>query len=102
MESPRTTAVPKTVDRRLTWLGVALLIAGLAAHLLSAQAIGGLWRHYRDHTAGFLLIAVVFGAPLIFLGRRFWRGRTDVTILVLGAIQAGLGLYVWFHRFDIH
>ena len=102
MESPRTTADPNTVDRRLTWLGVVLLLAGLAAHLLSAQAIGGLWRHYRDHVAGFVLIGVVSGVVTVLVGRRFWRGRRDITLLIVGVIQVVLGLYVWLHRFDVH
>lgn len=84
------------------WLGVALLAAGLAGHLLSAQAIGGHHIAYRDHIAGFVLLAVVSGPLIALLGRRFWRGRADITWLVIGAVQAILGLLVWTQRYNIH
>jgi hypothetical protein len=95
-------AVSANAARLRTWIGVVLLAAGLAAHLLSAQAIGGLWRHYRDHVGGFVLIGVVFGPVVALVGRRFWRGRPDITLLIVGVIQAVLGLVVWINRFSIH
>lgn len=92
---------PKAARTRI-WIGAVLLVAGLVGHLLSAQAIGGLWRHYRDHIGGFVLSTVVFGALLALVGRRFWRGRHDVTLLINGALQALVGLVVWINRFSIH
>jgi hypothetical protein len=83
------------------WLSVVLLAAGLSGHLLAAQAIGGYYVAYRDHIFGFVLLTVVAGAILVALGRRFWRGRHDVTVLILGTVQAILGLVVYVNRFKV-
>lgn len=89
--------------RRLrTGGGLALLLAGLIAHVVSAQAIGGTWVAYRDHVAGFVMLTLVSGAILVGLGRRFWRGRWDITWLSLGVIQALIGLFVYINRFSVH
>jgi hypothetical protein len=89
-------------SRRRTWLGVVLLGLGLLGHLLAARAIGGTYLAYRDHIAGFVGLSLVSGAVIAGLGRRFWRGRNDVTLLVLGALQALLGLVVYLNRFSVH
>jgi uncharacterized membrane protein (UPF0136 family) len=101
METPRATAVTSTAGRRWTWLGLALLVAGLFGHLFAAQAIGGHYIHYRDHIAGFVGLTLVSGVLIALLGRRFWRGRHDITLLILGALQALLGLVIYIRRFDI-
>jgi hypothetical protein len=44
----------------------------------------------------------VSGGPLALVGRRFWRGRHDITLLIVGVIEAVLGLVVWINRFSIH
>lgn len=86
----------------LIWLGLVLLAAGLLAHLLSAQAIGGSFVAYRDHILGFVGLTVVTGAIVGGLGWRFWKGRYDITLLVVGILQALIGLFVWFNRFSVH
>ena len=84
------------------WLGAVLLAAGLSGHLLAAQAIGGYYVAYRDHIFGFFFLTTVTGAVIAALGWRFWRGRHDITVLILGAVQAILGLVIYLNRFNIH
>jgi hypothetical protein len=91
-----------TASRRRTWLGVLLLAVGLLGHLLAARAIGGYYIAYRDHIVGFLFLTVVSGAILAGLGWRFWRGRYDITLLILGALQTLFGAIVYIERFRIH
>jgi uncharacterized membrane protein (UPF0136 family) len=83
------------------WLAVVLLAAGLSGHLLAAHAIGGYYVAYRDHIAGFLLASIVTGAIIAGLGWRFWRGRHDITMLILGVVQALFGLVIYVNRFNI-
>lgn len=101
MEMPRVIAVPGTVSRRRIWLGVILLGVGLLGHLLAAQAIGGSPVAYRHHIFGFFLILLVSGALIAGLGWRFWRGRHDITLLIVGAVQALFGLVIYVERFRI-
>ncbi|MEO6211807.1 MAG: hypothetical protein ABIQ10_16980 [Gemmatimonadaceae bacterium] len=89
-------------SNRLTWLGVALALAGLACHLLAARAIGGTHLAFRDHIAGFVGIAIITGAILALIGWRFWRERRDITIFVFGAVQAAFGVFVYMMRFSVH
>jgi hypothetical protein len=91
-----------TASRRRTWVGVLLLAVGLLGHLLAARAIGGYYIAYRDHIAGFLFLTVVSGGILAGLGWRFWRGRHDITVLILGALQTLFGAVVYLERFRIH
>jgi hypothetical protein len=83
-------------------IGVALLVFGLFEHLLSARAIGGSYIAFRDHIAGFVLISIVFGAIIFIAGFRFWRGRSDISVLMLGVVNALLGLYVYLQRYHLH
>jgi hypothetical protein len=101
MEPPRAIAVAATASRRLIWFGVLLLGLGLLGHLLAAQAIGGSHVAYRDHIFGFVLILLVSGALIAVLGWRFWRGRHDITLLVIGAVQALFGLVIYIERFHV-
>ena len=89
-------------NRTLFWLGVILVFAGLLGHFLAARAIGGSYVAYRDHIGGFVGLTLVSGAIIAVLGRRFWKGRTDITVLILGVIQALLGVYVYIERFSVH
>jgi len=95
-----------TDTRALSWpriaLGTILLILGLLGHLLAAHAIGGSYVAYRDHTFGFVLGLVVFGAIAAGLGSRFWKRRPDITLLIVGVAQALFGLVVYIERFNIH
>ena len=103
METSPAMPLPGTTASRVRiWLGLALLAAGLLGHLLAARAIGGTYRAYRDHIFGFCIILVVTGGIVALLGWRFWRGRRDVTILVVGVIQALFGLFVYIERFGVH
>jgi len=83
------------------WLGIVLMAAGLSGHLFAAQAIGGYYIAYRDHIGGFVLGAIVTGLIIALLGRRFWRGRHDITVLIIGAVQAVGGLLIYINRFNI-
>jgi hypothetical protein len=102
----RSPAIPRpgteTAGRGRIWLGLVLVVAGLLGHLLAARAIGGTYRAYRDHIFGFCLILVVTGAIVALLGHFFWRGRRDVTILVIGVLQALFGVWVYIERFGVH
>ena len=85
--------------RRRTWLGAILLMAGLLGHVLAAHAIGGSRVAYTHHIAGFVGLSLVTGAIIAGLGSRFWRGRHDITLLILGALQAFLGILVYTDTF---
>jgi hypothetical protein len=85
-----------------TGLGVILLGVGLLLHLLSARAIGGSYVAYRDHIFGFVVLTVVSGALIAGLGWRFWKGRHDITLLILGALQTAIGIVVYMNRFSAH
>jgi hypothetical protein len=47
------------------------------------------------------MILVVTGAIVAGLDWRFWRGRHDITVLIIGAVQALFGLVVYIERFNI-
>ena len=81
--------------RRHIWLVVVLFVVGLLGHLLAARAIGGSRIAYGHHIFGFVLIAVVTGAVIAGLGWLFWRRRRDLTLLIIGAVQAILGILVY-------
>jgi hypothetical protein len=90
------------VTRRWTWLGVFLLAVGFLGHFLAARAIGGSYIAYRDHIFGFLAILLVTGAIIVGLGWRFWKGRRDIALLIVGAVQALFGIVVYLNRFNVH
>jgi hypothetical protein len=71
-------------------------------HLLSARAIGGSYVAYRDHILGFVGLTLVSGAIVAGLGWRFWKGRHDITLLILGAVQTIVGVVVYINRFSVH
>lgn len=102
MGTPSVIPISGTARSRWTWLGVILLCLGLLGHLLAARAIGGTYLAYGHHIFGFVLLSVVSGAILAGLGWRFWRGRHDITILLLGVVQALLGVLVYIQRFNEH
>lgn len=90
------------VSQRWTWLGVILLVVGFLGHYFAARAIGGTYIAYRDHIFGFVLLTLVSGAIVGVLGWRFWRGRPDITILIVGVLQALIGVWVYTERFSVH
>jgi len=83
------------------WLGIALLAAGLSGHLFAARAIGGYYIAYRDHIVGFVGLTIISGLIIAVLGWRFWRGRRDITVLILGLVQAIVGLIIYINRFHV-
>jgi hypothetical protein len=86
----------------LYWVGSVALGAGLLGHVLAARAIGGSYVAYRDHLIGFFGLTAVSGIALALFGRRFWRGRHDLTLLGLGLLQALIGIFVYVERFSVH
>ena len=101
MTTPASVDLAGTPRRRRVWLGVALLAAGLFGHLFAARAIGGTFIAYRDHIGGFFILSLVSAAIIASLGHRFWRGRHDITILILGVLQALIGLIIYIERYHI-
>jgi hypothetical protein len=89
--------------RRLvvTWLGVLLIVVGFCGHFFAARAIGGTYIAYRDHMVGFFGALVITGAIIALLGRRFWKDRPDITLLIVGVVQAAFGIFVYIERFNI-
>jgi hypothetical protein len=88
------------VTQRWTWLGVILIVVGFFGHFFAAHAIGT-YIYYRDHIFGFFLILAVTGTIIALLGRYFWKGRRDITVLVIGVVQALFGIWVYINRFHI-
>ena len=101
MDPSRTDNRAAPMKRSWIWLGVVLLVVGVSGHLLAARAIGGYYIAYRDHIAGFILGTVVTGVIIAALGWRFWKGRHDITLLILGVVQALFGIFVYIVRFHI-
>ena len=94
-------AVAHAPNRRLAWLGVLLIVVGFLGHFFAARAIGT-YIYYRDHIFGFFLILLVTGPIIAGLGWRFWKGRHDITLLIIGVVQALFGIFVYIERFNIH
>jgi len=94
--------MPETLpSRTFTWLGLLLLVGGLLGHLFAAQAIGGHYMAFRDHIFGFVILTVVSGLIIFALGRKFWRRRSDISVLTLGAVQAIFGVLIYIERFNV-
>jgi hypothetical protein len=87
-------------NRRLAWLGVLLIVVGFFGHFFAARAIGT-YIYYRDHIFGFFLILLVTGSIIAGLGWRFWKGRKDITLFVIGVVQALFGIAIYMMRFHI-
>ena len=81
--------------------GVVLLSWGCSG-TSSPKAIGGTHLAYRDHLLGFVMITVVAGAIILAVSSRFWKGRYDISLLLLGAVNALVGLLVYVQRFHVH
>jgi len=89
-------------DARLIWLGAVLLVAGFLCHYFAARAIGGTYMAYRDHIFGFVALTIVSALIVGLVGMRFWKGRYDITLLVVGVIQTVIGIFVYVNRFAVH
>ena len=77
------------------WLGVLLLAIGLLGHLMAANAEGGRALHYRHHIIGWFVLSVGSAILVAILGRFFWKGRHDITLLIVGAMQTVFGLLIY-------
>ena len=88
------------VSQRWTWLGLALVVVGFLGHFFAARAIGT-YIYYRDHIFGFFLILAVTGTIIALLGWRFWKGRRDITVFIIGVVQALFGIWIYINRFHI-
>ena len=88
------------MSRTLIGLGSLFLALGLAGHLAAANVEGGHAIHYRHHIVGFVVLSLGCGIIAGLLGRRFWKGRHDLTLLIVGILQTVLGwwVYVMFSR----
>lgn len=71
-----------------------LLLVGLLGHLYAAHAMGGSQLAYTHHTLGFVIILVVTGGVMAAAGWRFWRSRWEFTLLMIGLVQALIGLWI--------
>src|SRR5438552_15159228 len=98
MEWSRTDTAARPMKRSWIWLGVILLGVGLSGHLLAARAIGGYYIAYKDHIEGFVFLTLVTGAIVAALGWRFWRGRHDITWLLVGAVETILRIVLYHNR----
>lgn len=101
MSAPAAAPIADSGRRMRIWLGVVLLLAGLSGHLFAAQAIGGSYIAYRDHIVGFSILTALSLAIVAGLAWRFWRGRPDLTVLIVGALQAVIGLVIYVERFHV-
>jgi hypothetical protein len=93
-------AIASPPNRRLAWLGVLLIVVGFLGHFFAARAIGT-YIYYRDHIFGFFLILLVTGSIIAGLGWKFWKGRNDITLLIIGVVQALIGIVIYIERFHI-
>jgi uncharacterized membrane protein (UPF0136 family) len=91
----------RMLNRNWIWLGVILTVVGFLGHFFAARAIGGSYVAFRDHIAGFFLILVVTGAIIAALGWKFWKGRKDITVLIIGVVQALFGIAIYMMRFHV-
>ncbi len=89
-------------NARLTWIGAVLLVIGFLGHFFAARAIGGTYIAYRDHIFGFVFLTLVSAAIVGGLGWKFWKGRRDITLLIVGLLQAIIGIWVYTQRFSVH
>ena len=85
-----------------SWFGALLIIVAFLCHFFAARAIGGSYIAFRDHIAGFLVILAVTGAIIAGFGWRFWKGRGDITLLIIGVVQALFGIVVYIQRYHVH
>ena len=80
---------------RYMWPGLALNVVGLIGHLLAARATPHYASAYLHHTLGFVGGVVVFSAVFGLLGWRFWKGRRDITVLIVGVLSAIFGILIY-------
>jgi hypothetical protein len=84
------------------WLGAVLLFAGFLGHFFAARAIGGTYIAYRDHIFGFMLLTVVSAVIVGVIGKFWWKGRADITLLIVGVLQTIFAVMIYMNRFAVH
>ena len=94
MELPRAPATSET-DGHKYLLGILLILLGYGGHLLAARSIGGSTLAYTEHTKGFLILTAASAIVLWGLSLKWWRGRLDLTVLGVGAVQLLFGVLVY-------
>ena len=99
MGTSSTAADRPSTGRLLRWTGWLLLGVGLLGHVYAAYAVGGSRVAYTHHVLGFALILLVTGGLIAGVGYWFWRSRPALTFLVIGLVQALLGLWVALEPF---
>lgn len=76
-------------------LAVLFFALGLAGHLAAANVEGGHSIHYRHHITGFVILSLGCWLIVGLLGRRFWKGRGDITLLSVGILQTIFGWLIY-------
>jgi hypothetical protein len=91
---------PNRTKPLYVWFGLILIGVGFFGHFFAARAFGT-YIYYRDHIFGFFLILLVTGSIIAGLGWRFWKGRKDITLLIIGVVQALFGIAIYIMRYHI-
>ena len=94
MGTSSTAGAAPSSHRWLRWGGWLLLAVGLLGHVYAAHVMGGSRIAYTHHILGFALILVVTGGIIAGAGYYFWRSRWALALLVIGAVQALIGIWV--------
>jgi uncharacterized membrane protein HdeD (DUF308 family) len=90
--SPEAVAPPS--HPALRWSAYLLLAVGLLGHVYAAHAMGGSRVAYTHHVLGFFLILIVTGAIITGIGWRVRRTHGALILLVIGVVQALIGLWI--------
>lgn len=94
MGTSSTAGTAPSTGRWLRWGGCLLLAVGLLGHVYAAHVMGGSRVAYTHHILGFGLILLVTGGVIAGAGYYFWRSRWALALLVIGAVQALIGVWV--------
>lgn len=49
-----------------------------------------------------MVLTLVSALVVWGLSLRFFKGRHDITLLIVGIVQALLGVYIYINRFSVH
>lgn len=95
-DSPSQGAGRRPPVSRLVFIAVLFVIA-IVMRFVTVAAMGGSANDFsKVFLVGFVGVSVVWGAFFALLGHFFWRGRHDITLLILATFSAltGTGEYV--------
>lgn len=82
-------------QRQIQAVAILFFAIGLSGHLAAANVEGGHAIHYRHHITGFVILSLGCGVIVAFLGRRLWKLRSDIILLIVGILQTILGWWVY-------